>query len=109
MLARWLRVHPEVSSVSLEGHADDVGDAAYNLDLSLRRARAVRRRLVRFGVERARLETHGFGATQLLDPSAEQTARDINRRVDIVMEAHPAPGEAGTTSREILAPESNQP
>lgn len=69
----------------IEGHTDAVGTAAYNRDLSLRRAEAVTRYLVDLlKVDPARLETAGFGSERLLVQTSPQTAEPRNRRVQIV-------------------------
>lgn len=60
-LARWLKAHPEVRLLRVEGHADEPGPSSYNLDLSQRRAAAVVAGLVARGVEAARLEGIGSG------------------------------------------------
>lgn len=69
----------------IAGHTDAVGDAAYNLELSQRRAKAVHDYLVfHYGIDAARLKSVGYGKTRLLD-SANPTA-GVNRRVQIVNE-----------------------
>jgi OOP family OmpA-OmpF porin len=48
--------------VELEGHTDSRGTEAYNLDLSQRRADAVRAELIeRFEVASSRVSARGFG------------------------------------------------
>ncbi len=77
----------------LYGHTDAVGSAAYNEDLSARRARAVRDYLVGQGVTPDRLDSRGFGETRpknLLDPEAAE-----NRRVEVV-NLTPPPAPAGS-------------
>src|SRR5690349_12189658 len=61
-LAQLLSVYPE-RSVRIEGHTDSVGDAAANQELSQRRAAAVRDALLARGVDAARVEAGGFGAS----------------------------------------------
>jgi peptidoglycan-associated lipoprotein len=58
--ARWLKQNPEVL-VILEGHAHEPGTDGSNADIALRRAQAVRTRLVELGVDGARIvvETRG--------------------------------------------------
>ncbi|MBP9086198.1 MAG: OmpA family protein [Kofleriaceae bacterium] len=70
--------------VRVEGHTDDVGTDAYNLDLSKRRARAVAQWLVQYGdVDAAQLETEGYGKTRPLVQGAAD--REPNRRVEFVI------------------------
>jgi outer membrane protein OmpA-like peptidoglycan-associated protein len=67
----------------VEGHTDDVGTDAYNLDLSGRRAASVQHYLEGRGVQGARLSKKALGKS---DPAIEGTseqARAANRRVVI--------------------------
>lgn len=80
-VARTLRARPEIKRVRIEGHTDAQGTAAHNLDLSRRRAAAVRASLVDRGVERRRLETQGFGDAQPVDSNDTEAGRAANRRV----------------------------
>ena len=66
----------------IAGHTDGVGNAAYNLRLSLERAVVVKHYLVtQYNVAPARLKTAGLGASQLADRS--QPAAAVNRRVEV--------------------------
>ncbi|MDX2220746.1 MAG: OmpA family protein [Burkholderiales bacterium] len=66
----------------IEGHTDAVGTAAYNKDLSERRAASVKQILVGEGIDTARLTTAGKGATELIDKDDPKAA--VNRRVRVV-------------------------
>ena len=57
---RFLRKH-RAAKLRIEGHTDSRGDDAYNLDLSHRRARTVRRWLVDKGIKKKRLKHKGKG------------------------------------------------
>jgi outer membrane protein OmpA-like peptidoglycan-associated protein len=65
------------------GHTCDLGDGDYNMELSRRRAEAVKEYLVSLGVEDSRLVTTGFGETSPLTPNESETNRQKNRRVDL--------------------------
>ncbi|WP_246337222.1 OmpA family protein [Azospirillum oleiclasticum] len=66
----------------LSGHTDATGRADYNVDLSRRRAQAVRDYLVQnFSIPAARLDTIGLGSQMLLDTA--NPASGVNRRVEI--------------------------
>lgn len=67
--------------LKIEGHTDNVGDDAKNLDLSNRRAAAVKAYLVKRGVDGNKLETAGFGETQPIADNNTVTGRQKNRRV----------------------------
>jgi len=65
------------------GHTDTVGTRKYNIELSQRRAEAIRAALIDpFGVNPAVLEAVGLGEEQLQDPKHPTAA--INRRVQLV-------------------------
>jgi hypothetical protein len=71
--------------LKIEGHTDSTGDAALNLDLSKRRAAAVKQVLVaEFQIDVARLTTDGLGATKPLEPNDTPQGRAQNRRVELV-------------------------
>lgn len=73
-----------ISSVTLEGHTDGVGSAAYNRALSLRRAQTVRQFLQGSPDLQGKLfRVVGKGATDLLNP--ENPADGVNRRVRVVV------------------------
>jgi outer membrane protein OmpA-like peptidoglycan-associated protein len=71
--------------VLVEGHTDDTGNAAYNVDLSHRRARAVVEYLAARGVPRARLDFNGYGASRPLAPNDSPEGRALNRRVEFLL------------------------
>lgn len=72
----------EASRFQVAGHTDSVGGDAFNMTLSAKRARAVRDYLVeRHGVQRDRVESVGYGESQLLDKEHPDAA--VNRRVQI--------------------------
>jgi outer membrane protein OmpA-like peptidoglycan-associated protein len=81
-VARLLAAHPELRRVRVEGHTDDVGGAAYNKDLSERRAASVVRFLVERGVARDRLVPAGFGFERPVASNATALGRAKNRRVE---------------------------
>ncbi|GGH47674.1 OmpA family protein [Microbacterium album] len=78
---------PEGETVHVEGHTDSVGDAAYNLDLSERRARAVADAIATARPDLV-LEVRGHGETRPAvretgDETAIAEAQAANRRVEI--------------------------
>ena len=69
----------------IEGHTDATGDAARNIDLSKRRADAVKAVLVaQFGIGTDRLTTAGLGAGKPIDGNDTPLGRAQNRRVEFV-------------------------
>jgi outer membrane protein OmpA-like peptidoglycan-associated protein len=71
--------------VKIIGHTDADGEAQPNLDLSKRRAEAVKAALAQsFGIDAARMETDGKGETQPLDNNNTPAGKANNRRVEFV-------------------------
>lgn len=69
----------------IEGHTDNIGSDAYNLELSKRRAAAVKNALVaRYGVAADRLSTTGYGASRPKETNDTLDGRARNRRVELV-------------------------
>ena len=68
--------------VLIQGHASQEGDAEYNLNLSRKRAEAVRSRLIELGVDAARLEVEAFGETVLAGDNSTAEGRAKSRRVE---------------------------
>ncbi|WP_235977111.1 OmpA family protein [Sandaracinobacteroides hominis] len=81
-VAKVLNQYPS-SVIGVFGHTDNVGSAAANQTLSERRAEAVAGSLESFGVQRARMQTRGFGFTQPVASNDTPEGRAQNRRVEI--------------------------
>ena len=81
-VAGLLRDDPALR-ITIEGHTDDVGGAAYNDALSGKRANAVRDWLVATGIEGARLEAVGKGAGSPVATNGNDVGRAQNRRVEL--------------------------
>jgi outer membrane protein OmpA-like peptidoglycan-associated protein len=71
------------TTISVNGHTDDVGTDAYNQKLSERRAGAVRDYLVKAGLPAAVLSVVGHGKSVPLVAGTSDTARAKNRRVEL--------------------------
>jgi len=70
--------------LTIEGHTDSVGQAAYNQKLSTDRAEAVKTWLVAHGIDAGRLTSAGFGDTKPVADNATEAGRTQNRRVELV-------------------------
>ncbi|GDX82316.1 hypothetical protein LBMAG42_41270 [Deltaproteobacteria bacterium] len=86
-VASTLLVHPEMTRIEVQGHTDNRGTEPYNLDLSQRRAEAVRAYLVRRGVEPSRVVAQGYGTSRPLGDNASEAGRARNRRVQFEIAA----------------------
>jgi len=83
-LVAFLRDHPE-RHVEIDGYTDNVGPDSYNLDLSQRRADAVRQALVSQGIDPSRIVTKGYGKEFAVASNSEASGRQLNRRVEVVI------------------------
>ena len=70
--------------VQIVGHTDKSGSDATNLDLSKRRAAAVKGELVKLGVSEELLTTDGAGASKPIAPNDTPSNKALNRRVEFV-------------------------
>jgi outer membrane protein OmpA-like peptidoglycan-associated protein len=83
-IATTLSENPAVK-VNIIGHTDADGDATKNLDLSKRRAAAVKQALMsEFGIDGSRMETDGKGAAQPVAPNTTPEGKANNRRVEFI-------------------------
>ena len=79
--------HNTAWKLRVEGHTDNIGGDQYNLELSQRRAEAVKLALVtRYHIAATRLTPQGFGATRPKEPNDTLAGRARNRRVELVRE-----------------------
>jgi outer membrane protein OmpA-like peptidoglycan-associated protein len=69
--------------IRVEGHTDSTGSEQYNLDLSARRAVAVKNLIVRNGIDQSRIETATFGESRPVADNETEAGRRMNRRVEI--------------------------
>src|SRR5215218_6119516 len=90
--------------ITVTGHTDTSGSAAYNLELSQRRAEAVTSELVRQGVPATEIATVGRGEEDLLVPTADGVREPRNRRVEIVVPQPPAVAPAPAAEAPAPAP-----
>ena len=81
-VAGVLKRYPQ-TLIRVEGHTDSVGTAEYNMDLSLRRANAVKNLLVQRGVDSSRIQTIGYGESMPVATNDTEAGRQRNRRVEI--------------------------
>jgi outer membrane protein OmpA-like peptidoglycan-associated protein len=86
-LAVSLQNNPQ-TNILVVGHTDSTGTASHNMDLSIRRAGAVKSYLAAAGVDGSRLSTEGKGETEPIADNRTPEGRAQNRRVEIVIIAN---------------------
>ena len=98
----------------IEGHTDLVGGDEFNLNLSTRRAEAVKKHLVEsMRMDASKIITRGFGRFQPLVTTGDVKAQSINRRVEVRMRKTPptddqmkiAPKKAAVVEEAPVEPE----
>lgn len=72
--------------VRVEGHSDIRGKLEMNDRLSARRAAAVGKKLSDYGTPKKRIQSKGFGPRVPIDPENNETAWQLNRRVEILLD-----------------------
>jgi hypothetical protein len=90
--------------VTVTGYTDTSGSAAYNLELSQRRAEVVADELVRNGVPATDIVTIGRGEEDLRVPTADGVREARNRRAEIIIEQPPTPAPAPVVAAPAPAP-----
>jgi OOP family OmpA-OmpF porin len=78
-----LEGNPKIK-LEVQGHTDNVGNAAYNQKLSGARADSVRMYLAGHGIDPTRLTSKGYGLTQPIVPNNSEANRALNRRVQFI-------------------------
>jgi len=76
------------TTLSVQGHTDSIGSAAYNQRLSERRADSVAGYLQDLGVRSSRIQTIGYGKSQPRATNSTAAGRQLNRRVEIHVRAN---------------------
>ncbi len=79
-----LREYPDIT-IRIEGNCDDRGSVEYNLALGQRRAEAVRRYLISYGLDTSRFTVISYGEERPLDRAQDEKAWAQNRRDDFVI------------------------
>lgn len=84
ILSQTLKDAPEWT-LKLSGHTDNTGSAAFNLNLSKKRAEAVKNYLVAQGIDPKRITTEGLGSTKPIASNDTAQGREANRRVEFLV------------------------
>jgi outer membrane protein OmpA-like peptidoglycan-associated protein len=77
-----MKDNPQITQLHIEGHTDNQGKHDHNMKLSQDRAEAVIAWLVKGGIEKGRLEPHGYDPDKPKDDNTKPEGRQENRRVE---------------------------
>ena len=83
-LAGVLKSNPDIA-ITVEGHTDTDGEAAYNWDLSVLRATSVLRELTQSGVDPKRITAAGRGEFFPIAENNTESGKAQNRRTEIIL------------------------
>ncbi len=83
-LDRWCKVMTDRPNmrIQIEGHTDNQGEAAYNQQLSERRANSVAQYLIQKGIAPTRIARKGFGESSPAQSNDTEAGRAANRRTE---------------------------
>lgn len=86
-VADFMNNYPQ-TAVTIEGHSDSTGDAAYNKSISQKRADNIARILVKnFNIEAFRVKSIGYGEEHPIASNNTREGRQKNRRVVAIVSA----------------------
>jgi len=97
------------SRIVLVGHADHEGSCRFNDALALRRAESVKNVLLSAGVPRKRIRTATLGERRPVDFASTDEARQLNRRVDVLVELPAAELEQSAQGEQEEQVDSDEP
>ena len=79
-----LNKYPSANFI-IEGHASSPGTDEYNMDLSIDRAKSIKKYLVKNGADKTKLWIMAFGENDPIATNKTETGKALNRRVEIHM------------------------
>lgn len=82
-LAAKMKEYP-TTDFEINGYTDSTGSKSKNLEISKKRAKAVKDRLIKGGVDPTRLKSEGFGIANPIATNKTAKGREANRRVEII-------------------------
>ncbi|HZB13566.1 MAG TPA: OmpA family protein [Chryseolinea sp.] len=80
-IIRFMQENPQIK-VEVSGHTDNLGQPAYNKQLSEKRAQSVYNYLVQQGIDKDRLVPIGYGQAKPLADNTSEQGRQQNRRIE---------------------------
>jgi len=90
-LAQFLTKYPD-RDIAIEGFTDSTGTKELNQQLSEKRAWSVKAALVARGIQSTRIDARGYGPSFPVASNETPTGRQLNRRVEIVIDPSSASG-----------------
>ena len=84
-VAKVMKDYPDILSLEVQGHTDNVGSPIHNKILSNGRAKAVKAALIARGIESSRLVAKGFGQDKPIASNTSDVGRQKNRRVQFII------------------------
>ncbi len=82
-VANFLKSNTSIK-MEIDGHTDNTGNSAHNMQLSQQRADAVKTQLVSMGIDASRFTTRGLGDTKPIDNNTTPEGKASNRRVEFI-------------------------
>ncbi len=83
-IVSFLTQNPQIS-MEIGGHTDNTGNAAYNQQLSEKRAKSVYAYIISKGINPKRLTAKGFGSSKPVDTNITDAGRQLNRRIEFTI------------------------
>ena len=99
-IAKHLKDHPELGQVTIVGHTDSRGKPKMNDKLSLKRAKAVKKVLVKMGVKADRLQVEGKGGSEPKFDNGTKKGRRQNQRVELSVQSTAPPKDQAVAKAE---------
>ncbi|NMM41879.1 flagellar protein MotY [Pseudoalteromonas arctica] len=85
-IAEYLKYDTTISAISIASYTDSYGGRWNNLELSKKRAQAIKEYMVSLGIDESKVETEGFGEKRHIATNDNILGRDKNRRLVIQIE-----------------------
>lgn len=83
-LARALKTNKDIR-IKIDGYTDFIGSEGYNLELSVKRARAIKNYLVSKGAIENNISIEGYGEQNPVSSNNTESGRARNRRVEFII------------------------
>jgi len=87
-LSEIMKKYPDAVAI-IEAHTDNVGNEAYNLKLSERRAESIKQYLYKkLFISESRLKCKGYGESKPIADNNTQKGRNYNRRAEVLLKSN---------------------